>query len=122
MHSDKGRANATFESLELKGILLHDDNAALWHRAFSYLQTNKALKSLEIEVLHGVEESYFSAFRIEITAMLQENTSLERLLIQNIYGWIEAIEVEEHVALVTSSNTIRLSRFAVYLTILIGFG
>jgi hypothetical protein len=73
--------NETLESLELSNVRLCDDNTALWCRDVSFLRTNKALKSLVVSVESGVTESCLSAFRIDIVAMLQENTSLESLSI-----------------------------------------
>jgi hypothetical protein len=93
--------NATLESLEVKDVLLRDDTTVLWYRAFSFLRTNKAIKSFEIGVQRNGEESCVSAFRVNITAMLQENTPLESLSIQNMYGRFEAIDAEEYITLVT---------------------
>jgi hypothetical protein len=77
--------NETLETLELRRIPLCDDNSDLWCRALSFLPTNKALKSLmvalkvnlDIHISHGA--SRVSAVRLNIAAMLQENTSLENL-------------------------------------------
>jgi hypothetical protein len=63
---------------------LSDDNADSWCSAFSFLRTSKALKSLVFDVHYGVEESCLSAFRIDMAAMLEDSTSLERLSIQSI--------------------------------------
>jgi hypothetical protein len=92
--------NETLESLELNDVRLCDDNADLWCRALSFLRTNKALKSLSVDVDHGVMESCLFAFRIDIVAMLQENTSLESLFIRKSFGTYT--KAEEYVALVTS--------------------
>jgi hypothetical protein len=74
--------NETLESLEVKSIPLCDENAALWRRAFSFLRTNKAIKFLVVETQSSViTKACLSAFRINIVAMLQENTSLESLSI-----------------------------------------
>jgi hypothetical protein len=75
--------NETLESLELNCVDLTDDNAALWCSAFSFLRTNKALKSLKVHVQRCVTDSCISAFRIDIVAMLEENVSLEILSIEN---------------------------------------
>jgi hypothetical protein len=91
--------NATLKSLKLKDVMIR----RFMMRAFSFLCTNKALKCLVIDVQRGVDESYLFAFRtgIDITAILQENATFESLFIQNIYGWIESIEAEEYITLVT---------------------
>jgi hypothetical protein len=93
------RMNETLESLELNGFSLCD--ADLWHRAFSFLRTSTALKSLKIHLgCASTTESCLSAFRINIAAMLQENTSLESLNIR-ILDCIK-IEAEECFVLVTA--------------------
>jgi hypothetical protein len=92
--------NATLESLELKQAPLSDDNSDSWCRTFSFLRTNKALKSLVVEFQPNVAESCLSAFRTEIMAMLQDNVTLESLSIRKISSTI--IKVEEYVALVSS--------------------
>jgi hypothetical protein len=72
--------NETLQSLEVKSIPVGNDNADLWCKAFSFLRTNKAIQSLLVETQSSVfTESYLSAFRIDIVAMLQENTSLKSL-------------------------------------------
>jgi hypothetical protein len=55
----------------------------LWCKTFSFLSTNKALKSLVVDLQRCVTESCLSAFRINIAAMLQENASLESLDVQS---------------------------------------
>jgi hypothetical protein len=90
--------NETLENLELTNAILCDDRAALWCRALSFLCTNKALKSLVVNVQHGVTDSSLSAFRIDIAAMLQDSASLESLSIRST----NAIRAEEYVAFVTS--------------------
>jgi hypothetical protein len=75
--------NVTLESLELNHVPLTNDNSYLWCRALSFLRTNKALKSLKIDVKHGVAQSCVSTFCKHIAAMLQENTSLESLSIES---------------------------------------
>jgi hypothetical protein len=92
--------NETLESLELNGVDLTDDNSALWCRAFAFLRVNKALKSLLVDVKHGVTESCISAFRIDIATLLQENASLESLTFKNIFG--REVEAEDYLALVTA--------------------
>jgi hypothetical protein len=92
--------NETLESLELEDIDLCDDNAALWCRAFSFLRTNKSLKSLIIVTLEqDVTESCLSAFRLDIATMLQENASLESLTVEQRWTKIKA---EEYIGLVTA--------------------
>jgi hypothetical protein len=89
--------NETLENLELNRV----HNSDLWGRAFSFLRTNKALKSLVIILGYGVEESCLSAFCIGIAGMLQDNTSLESLIIQKCVNEIK-IKAEEYIALVTA--------------------
>jgi hypothetical protein len=89
--------NETLESLDLNGFRLRNSNAHLGSRAFSFLRTNKVLKSLVVGT-HGVTDSCLSALQIDITAMLQENTSLESIFLRSI----KAVKAEECVALVTS--------------------
>jgi hypothetical protein len=89
--------NATLESLELKRAPLYDDNADLWCRAFSFLRTNKALKSLTVDMLYSPVTCH-SAFRIDIAAMLQDNASLESISIQST----TRIEAEDYLAFITA--------------------
>jgi hypothetical protein len=95
------RMNATLESLELGPVKLTDDNSDLWASAFSFLRTNKALKSLVISPGYGAEESCLSAFCIDIAAMLQENAPLESLSILKRWHRIKIIKAEEYIAVVT---------------------
>jgi hypothetical protein len=88
--------NETLESLELIRVRLPDDNADLWCRALSFLRANKAIKSLKVNVKRGDTESCLSAFRIDIAAMLQENTSLESLSIQSSRIKIKAEDYPHH--------------------------
>jgi hypothetical protein len=81
--------NETLEKSELNGFL-----STLWCRAFSFLRTNKGLKSLVV----GARGSCVSAFRIDLAVILQENASLESL---TILGGSKA-KAEEYVALVTA--------------------
>jgi hypothetical protein len=94
--------NETLESLELKRIKVTDDNATFWCRAFSFLRTNKALKSLVVEVEADISSgaSFVSTFCIDIVAMLQDNGSLESLSIQG-YSNI-TLKADEYAALVTA--------------------
>jgi hypothetical protein len=74
--------NATLESLVLTNVPLLDDNAYSWGRAFSFLRTNKALKSLQVDVdCDSSTESSVLAFCRHIAAALQDNSSLESLSI-----------------------------------------
>jgi hypothetical protein len=90
--------NTTLEYLKLNHVHVTDDNADLLCRAFSFLRTNKALKSLMVKVDDHLTESRAAACRTAIAAMLQENASLEIIFIQ---GWSNAIQLEEYVMLVT---------------------
>jgi hypothetical protein len=90
--------NETLESLTFTSIRSCENTATLWYRAFSFLRTNKALKSLVVDVSHGV--SCISAFRIGIVAMLQENASLESLTIS--CGFRVEIQAEEYLVLLTA--------------------
>jgi hypothetical protein len=82
--------NETLESLELTNAILCDDDdvlcddsADLWSRALSFLRTNKALKSLVVNVQHGATDSSLSALYIDIAAMLQDSASIESLSIRS---------------------------------------
>jgi hypothetical protein len=66
-------------------VHLRVDNADLMCRAFSFLRTNKALKSL-ISWLKNGAKPCIPAFNFNIAAMLQENTSLETLSIRSGHG------------------------------------
>jgi hypothetical protein len=90
--------NETLESLELDNATLSDDNADSWHRALSFLRTNKALKSLMITFCKDATKSCLSALRSDIACLLQENTSLQSLSIQRRRIKSKA---EEYIALVT---------------------
>jgi hypothetical protein len=89
--------NATLEHLSFLQVVMWDDTADLWHRAFSFLRTNHGLKSLKITLDPRVIESHVTAFRNDIAAMLQENESLESLSIHSD----ALITAEEYIALVT---------------------
>jgi hypothetical protein len=89
--------NETLESLELKSLRLSDYDTNLGFRAFSFLRTNKALKSLAVGV-DSATHACLSAFQIDVTTMLQENTSLESL---SFVSWGE-VDAEEFVALVAA--------------------
>jgi hypothetical protein len=93
--------NETLESLELRCVPLCDDNADLWCRAFSFLRTNKAVKSLVVDMQNGFTESCLSAFRIDIVTMLQENTSLESLFFRRSWNGIK-IKAEEYFVLIAA--------------------
>jgi hypothetical protein len=82
--NDGLKMNETLESLNLNyHAPLDDENCALWITAFSFLRTNKALKSLMLTVNVDTTESCLSAFRIDIVAMLHDNASLESLSIDH---------------------------------------
>jgi hypothetical protein len=55
--------------------------------------------SLLVDVYYGATESYVSEFRIDITALLQDNTSLESLTIRESEKGVNA---EEVIAIVTA--------------------
>jgi hypothetical protein len=93
--------NERLESLELNRLPLCDDNSDLWCRALSFLRTNKALKSLMVNLEDDVKASCVSAFRIEIAAMLQENTSLENLSMHSSWNTVN-FKAEEYFFLVTA--------------------
>jgi hypothetical protein len=90
--------NETLEWLEIHDVPLCDDSSALWYRALSFLRTNKALKSLIINLEQDVTESCASAFCIDILALLQDNVSLENLYICSR----DKIEVEDYVTYITT--------------------
>jgi hypothetical protein len=71
--------NSTLESLELMNIKLGNDDISMWREAFSFLHTNTALKTLDMNFERNVTESNANAIRMEVTAMLRENESLETL-------------------------------------------
>jgi hypothetical protein len=98
--------------MELKHVCLNDDNAALWCEAFSFLHTNKTLKTLVVHVDSSTMESCVSAFRLDIAAMLQDNASLEYLSIlsDDPYG-----VTDEYVAFVTAlQHNTTLKTLSVY--------
>jgi hypothetical protein len=112
--------NETLESLVLEYAPLRGDNADLWCRAFSFLHTNKALKSLEFVMPNDCMESCLSAFCIDIVAMLQDNTSLESLVVKTWYGIEVKAKAEQYFVLLTvlqhntslrTSNLIMTSQF-----------
>jgi hypothetical protein len=86
--------NATLKHLKLNNVVLYDDSAALWSRAFSFLRTNKTLKSLTIDAT----DSFFASLLSDIACMLQDNASLESLC---ILGWPNT-EADDYIALVTA--------------------
>jgi hypothetical protein len=111
--------NETLESLELNYVPLLDESAALWCRAFSFLCTNKTLKSLIVHLKTGSTESCVAVFRIAIAAMLQENASLANLSIRKSWNGIETTKAEEYNAFVTAKQR---SRCSLYITRLKVFG
>jgi hypothetical protein len=107
--------NETLEILELNRVHLTEYNVTLCCRALSFLRTNTALKSLVVNVQYGVSESRLSAFRTDIAAMLQENTSLESLDIRNAYAF--EIKAEDVIAIVTAlqhNSTLKVLHFTEY--------
>jgi hypothetical protein len=74
----------------------------LWHKALSFLRTNKVLKSLIVDVVGSATELCRSAFSRHIAAMLQENVSLESLSIQNNIWHLFPIQAEEYFVLFTA--------------------
>jgi hypothetical protein len=86
----------------------------------SFLRTNEALKSLEVTVAHDCASCLYT-FRIDIVAMLQENTSLESIFIlagrdimerdshgQKILGYDrDAIKAKEYFVLVTALTSLQ---------------
>jgi hypothetical protein len=99
--------NQTLERLYFKLVYLTDDNLALWCRAFSVLLTNKALKSLAVEVKDGATESTHSTFCLGIVAMLEDNASLENLDVQG-----HDIKAEEYFVLITAlQHNMKLKTF-----------
>jgi hypothetical protein len=91
--------NETLERLELNKFPRRDENCGLCSRAFSFLRTNKALKSLVVKVQFGDTESCLVAFCIDIAVMLQENASLENLHVESSHIHIKA---EDYLVLVTT--------------------
>lgn len=87
--------HSRLEHLNILQVRMRDDTA---HTGLSFLRTNHALKSLNIALDERVKPSRVAAFRIKISAMRQENTSLESLSIPSF----EAIEHGEYTALVTA--------------------
>jgi hypothetical protein len=94
------RMNETLESLRLYSAPLSDDNADSWCSAFSFLRTNKTLKSLGFYVRYGLTESCLSAFRIDIAVMLEDNASLGSLSIQAVNS--SKMKAQDYVAFVTA--------------------
>jgi hypothetical protein len=100
--------NETLESLEVHQVTLI--NVDLWCRAFSFLRTSKALKSLFFHLKRGANatDSCVSAFCSHIAAMLQENASLETLEIREQAIFVTVIA--EYIGLITAlqhNNTLK---------------
>jgi hypothetical protein len=110
MQNGFGR-NGTLEHLKLSGVRMCDDiPAALWCGAFSFLRTNKALKSLTVHVNNNVRESCVSTLRGDIACMVQENASLESL---SVFSW-NKVQADEYVLLITAlqrNTTLKTLRF-----------
>jgi hypothetical protein len=91
--------NETLAKLEVREVPICADNIALWSRAFSFLRSHKALRSLIINLKYVMKQPCTSACRIGVATMLQHNTSLESLF---ILSWNDvAINTEEYIVLVT---------------------
>jgi hypothetical protein len=104
--------NETLESLELENVPLLDESGALVYREFSFLRTNKTLKSLTFDLTDDATLSCVSAFLRHIAVMLQENVSLENLIIE-IWNFCK-IKVEEYfdvVTLLQHNTTLKLLNF-----------
>jgi hypothetical protein len=105
--------NEALEGLELDHVPLLDESAAFRCRAFSFLRTNKTLKSLVVNLTAGATRSCVFAFWGPIAVMLQENASLEIVSFTNIFGRIEAAE---YIAPITAFQMIRRSNPSVLMT------
>jgi hypothetical protein len=106
--------NETLESLEINQGCIYDYTTDLWCRAFSFLRTNKTLKSLKFDMDHS-PVSCLSAFRTYIATMLQENTSLENLSINESRD--SRITAEEYFVLVMAlqhNTTLKTLTFVYY--------
>jgi hypothetical protein len=90
--------NETLERLEIHDVPLCDDSSALKYRALSFIRTNKALKSLIINLEEDITEAEAYAFGVDILAMLQDNVSLESLKIRSR----DTIKVEDYVTYITT--------------------
>jgi hypothetical protein len=75
--------NSTLEALDLPNIKSGDNDTCLWREALSFLRTNAALKTLEMDFHHNVTRSHATAIRMDIAAKLCENESLETLVISS---------------------------------------
>jgi hypothetical protein len=98
--------NVTLQHLKLKKVRLYDDTSDLWSRAFSFLRTNKTLKSLMIDA----KESFFTTLRSDIACMLQENASLESCSILN-WDNANAVDYFALVATLQNNRTLKTLRF-----------
>jgi hypothetical protein len=84
--------NSTLEELSLYNMFpIGDDGAVSARNALSFLRTNTALKSLTVSffrtLTRGVlEESYVSPFRLEAVKLMEDNSFLESLTIDNSSG------------------------------------
>jgi hypothetical protein len=105
--------NATLEKLDFYNVPLHDENAALWCSAFSFLRTSKTLKSLHITLENDNSDSCVSTLLSDIACMLQDNASLESLSI--FCCWRSEIKAEEHIAILTAlQHNTTLNTFQFY--------
>lgn len=73
--------NSMLESLHLGNSILSGTNAASGLHALSFLRTNSALKRLTVLFGEGAMESRVSTFRTQAASVLEENISLESLII-----------------------------------------
>jgi hypothetical protein len=104
--------NSTLETMILTSIKSGDNDTCLWREALSFLHTNAALKTLEINFEHNVTESHVTAIRMEVVAMLLENESLETLFMMSSDARFEDYPV--FVAAIQPNTT--LKRFRMYYT------
>jgi hypothetical protein len=106
--------NESLESLELHCVCPTNDNYDLWCKAFSFLHTNKVLKSLTVTLHKAGLEFCFPALHSGIAAMLQENASLENLSVRlACYGF----KSQEYITLVTAlqhNTTLKSLKFYDY--------
>jgi hypothetical protein len=94
--------NEALESLDLTNIFLRDDNSDLWCRAFAFLRTNTALKSLAVDITNmAMASPWVSTLRSDIVAMLPDNTSLQSLYILS-WNTETNIDVKEYIVHVTA--------------------
>jgi hypothetical protein len=105
--------NETLESLKFEQSRICDDNADLWCRAFSFLRTNKAIKSLIIELRDATKSCVVAALCRHIAAMLQDNASLESLVIQSV-NKMKAEDYLAFIAALQDNTTLKTLQFYGY--------